>query len=86
MHRAHLRLELTPRFHTAVEQSWRGQVVEHRLLALGGVFGLVTLALASAAGYFRLDELTGGQYRRRLKLAALALIAAGGTAVGALIS
>src|SRR5262245_11721969 len=78
MYRAHLRLNLSPALRDALHASWHDQVVAHRLKELGGILGLTTLALATCAGYFRLDDLTRGQYRRRLKLAAASLIAAGG--------
>src|SRR5262245_10949767 len=77
MYRAHLRLTLSPGLRDALHASWHDQVVAHRLKELGGILGLATLALATFAGYFRLDDLTRGQYRRRLKLAAASLIAAG---------
>lgn len=77
MYRAHLQLELTQATRQALHESWHGQIVTHRLTVLGGLLGLVTMMLATSAGYFRLDDLTGGLYRRRLKLAAASLIAAG---------
>ena len=77
MYRAHLRLDVGPKLREAVHASWHDQVVAQRLTEIGGVFGLATLMLATFAGYFRLDSLTAGQYRRRLKLAAASLIAAG---------
>jgi len=77
MYRAHLQLELNSAVRRALHDSWHGQIVSHRLTVLGSMLGLVTLMLATSAGYFRLDDLTGGLYRRRLKLAAASLIAAG---------
>jgi hypothetical protein len=77
MYRAHLRLELNPALRKALHSSWNEQIVGHRLMELGGVLGLATLILATFAGYFRLDDWTGGKYRRRLKLAAASLFAAG---------
>lgn len=77
MYRAHLQLELTPATRQALHESWHGQIVTHRLTVLGSMLGLVTMMLATSAGYFRLDDLTGGLYRRRLKFAAASLIAAG---------
>jgi len=76
MYRAHLQLELNSALRQALHDSWHGQIVSHRLTVLGSMLGLVTMMLATSAGYFRLDDLTGGQYRRRLKLAAASLIAA----------
>jgi hypothetical protein len=79
MYRAHLKLDLgNPTLQTAVQRLWHSQVAEQRLVVLGTAAGLITLMLGAAAGFFRLDDLTGGQYRGRLKLAAASLIAAGG--------
>jgi hypothetical protein len=81
MFRAHLRLDVGPALRQALHASWHDQVVNHRLTELGGLLGLATLMLATAAGYFRLDDATAGQYRRRLKFAAAALISAGSLVV-----
>jgi hypothetical protein len=85
MYRAHLRLDFSPEFHGALQTAARGKVVEHRMLIFGGMLGLVTLMLGTAAGYFKLDDATAGAYRRRLKLAAGALIAAGGLATAQIL-
>ena len=81
MFRAHLRLDVGPDLRRALHASWHDQVVNHRLTELGGLLGLATMMLATAAGYFRLDDATAGQYRRRLKFAAAALISAGSLVV-----
>lgn len=78
MYRAHVRLDLDERLRDMLRASWHDRLVVHRLTWLGSLLGLVTMVFGSAHGYFRLDELTGGRYGRRLKLAAGALIAAGG--------
>src|SRR5262249_31756632 len=78
MYRAHLRLDMNSSLRKALQGSWNNQIVNHRLIELGGILGLATLTLASLAGYYRLDDATHGQYRRRLKLAAAALVSAGG--------
>lgn len=80
MYRAHLRLDFSPEFRDGLQQTWRGKAVSQRLVALGSVLGLATLMLGTAAVYFRLDDATQGAYRRRLKLAAVAMISAGSLA------
>lgn len=80
MYRAHLQLDYTQRLREELLSAWRTQAVEQRMKILGGLLGLVTLLLGTAAGYFRLDDMTGGQYRGRLKLAAAAIVAAAGLA------
>jgi hypothetical protein len=86
MYRAHLRLDVNPSLRNALHASWHDQIVNHRLTELGGLFGLATLMLATAAGYFRLDDATAGQYRRRLKFAAGALVAAGSLVVWQIVA
>jgi hypothetical protein len=78
MYRAHLRLNMNSALRKALHRSWDNEIVSHRLMGLGGILGLATLTLASFAGYLRLDDLTNGQFRGRLKIAAASLISAGG--------
>lgn len=86
MYRVHLWLDTTDsRLRDAVQKLWHSQVAEYRLILLGSAAGLMTLMLGAAAGYFRLDELTGGQYRGRLQLAAASLITAGGLVAATVI-
>jgi hypothetical protein len=85
MYLVHLRLNLNDRLRGSLQEAWRGQVVTQRLWMLGGGVGLMTLLLGTAAGYFRLDNLTGGKYRGRLKLAAASLIGAAGLVTGAVV-
>jgi hypothetical protein len=85
MYRAHLRLDVNSKLRDALHESWNEQLVKQRLTTLGSGLGVVTVLLASVAGYFRLNEMTQGQYRNRLKLAAVALIGAAGLGVLALV-
>ena len=81
INRVHLQIELSPELRKEIYPVWRAQVVQHRLWSLGGLFGLVTLILGTTAAYLRLDRQTSGTYRKRLKLAAVSLIVAGGVVV-----
>ena len=85
MYQAHLRLKLSPTVRDELKPIWRSQIVDRRLWVLGSLVGMVTLILATTATYFRLDAVTNGTYRRRLKLAAVSLIGAGGLIVGAIL-
>lgn len=84
MYRAHLRLDLNPKLRQALHASWNEQIVRQRLTMLGTGLGMITVVLAASAGYFRLNEMTHGQYGGRLKLAATAIIGAAGLGVLAL--
>ncbi|MGQ0634059.1 MAG: hypothetical protein ACT4QC_05600 [Planctomycetaceae bacterium] len=77
MYRAHVWLDYSERLRDALAAEWRGQLVEQRLIVLTSILGLVTLMLGTAAGYFRLDDLTGGRFRGRLKLAAATVVTSG---------
>lgn len=76
MYRAHLRLKLDASVRRAVHESWHEQIAQYRLKGFGGALGAVTLVLGTIAGYLKLDDLTSGQFRTRLKLAAAAVLAA----------
>jgi hypothetical protein len=86
--RAFVLISLSPEVRQQVYLTWREQIVERRLWAFGGggVFALATLIVGAGAGYLRLDTLSHGAYRRRLKLAAVSLIVAGGLAVAAVLA
>ncbi len=84
-YRAFFQVELSPRVRDRLQPIWREQIVSRRLRAIGLLLGFVTLMLATGAAYFRLDELTQGAYRGRLKLAAVSLTLAGGLVAWALL-
>lgn len=78
VYRLHQQLALSDDLPSELYPIWRDQIVGRRLWILGGLLGVATMILATAAIYLRLDASTGGTYRFRLKLAAVALIVACG--------
>lgn len=86
MYRVHARIDLNAQLADALQNFARDKTVDRRLMSLGGLLGLVTLMLGTAASYFRLDDATNGAYRKRLKLAAVALIAAASLAATRVIA
>jgi len=84
-YRAYCQVELSPALRSQLFPYWREEIVGRRLWSLGGLAGLLTLTFGTVAAYFRLDERTSGHYRRRLKLAAVSIIAAGGLAAAMLL-
>lgn len=70
-------LELTPILNQRLLPSWQKLTVQHRLWALCTGLGILTLITGTMATYLRLDRMTAGAYRGRLKLASLSIIAAG---------
>ncbi len=85
VYRGYQQIELSPAVFTQLLSSWKDQVLPARLEELGAIAALLTLTFATGAAYFRLDDRTHGRYRRRLKLAAVAIIGAGAAAAAALI-
>ncbi len=85
VYRAYDQVELSPRVRSRVFPFWKDEIVSRRIWALGGLAGLLTLTFATLATYFRLDARTSGLHRRRLKLATVCVIAAGGFAAATLL-
>jgi hypothetical protein len=85
VYQAYEQVELSPAVRKKILPLWRNQIVEKRIWALGGLAGLLTLTFGTLAAYFRLDQRTSGLYRRRLKLAAVSVIAAGGMAAATML-
>ena len=78
MYVVHLQVELSPKVRDVLFPYWREQIVTQRLWMIGGLVGLLTFMTGTLAAYFRLDTLSGGAYRNRLKFAAVALIVSAG--------
>jgi hypothetical protein len=85
VYRAYDQVELSPHVRAQLFPFWKDQIVDRRIEALSGLTGLLTLTFATLAAYFRLDDRTSGLYRRRLKFAAVCVIAAGGLAATTLL-
>jgi len=73
-----LQLELSPEGRKLIYPVWRDRIVGHRLWILGRVLLLLTGILVTATLYFRLDARSDGQFRLRLKLAAVVAVVAFG--------
>lgn len=85
MHRLHLQVELSSSVREKLKEPWQASMVEHRLVTLAAMIGLITLFLGTTASYFRLDTATHGQYRGRLKVAAASMAVAGTAAASMII-
>ena len=57
------------------------ELVQHRLVTLGGSLGFVLICLAAISGYIRADEATKGYYTNRLRMLAAAGVGAAGVIV-----
>jgi len=77
VYRQHVLLKLSPELREMYYPFWKNAAANHRLVALGTIVGMITLLLGTMTAYLRLDQMTVGAYRGRLKLASLSLITAG---------
>jgi hypothetical protein len=77
-YRVHLLLDLSKSGQRLLYPVWEQHLVHSRLWVLGGWLGMLTLISGTIAAYLRLDDLTNGMYRLRLKFAATSLIVSGG--------
>jgi hypothetical protein len=78
VYRAYEQVELSPAVYALLIANWKEEVVPWRLELLASCVALLTLTFGTGAAYFRLNERTRGQYRGRLGLAAVTVIATGG--------
>jgi hypothetical protein len=73
--------DLSPRRRAELVEAYTHELVQHRLLTLGGSLGFVLICLAAVSGYIRADEATKGYYTNRLRMLAAAGVGAAGVIV-----
>jgi hypothetical protein len=73
--------DLSPRRRAELVDAYTHELVQHRLLTLGGSLGFVLICLAAVSGYIRADEATKGYYTNRLRMLAAAGVGAAGVIV-----
>ncbi len=78
MYKVYWQVELSPEVRQELSGSWKKSMATQRAWLLGGLLALLTLISVSFAAYFHLDRRSQGTHRFRLKLAATALMTAGG--------
>jgi hypothetical protein len=81
MYTAKLRVDASPARMADLAQTYRRQVVNRRMAALGGALAFVLVCLGVVSGYIRADEATRGYYTNRLRMLAAAGVGAAGVAI-----
>ena len=66
MYEAELKADFSPERRDTLVKAYHREVVQHRLVSLGGILGFVLICLAAVSGYIRADEATKGYYTNRL--------------------
>ena len=85
MYKVYWQVELSPEVRQKLSGTWKQEIATQRAWLVGIVLALLTLISASFAAYFHLDQKSNGAHRFRLKLAATALMTAGGLGVLAVL-
>jgi hypothetical protein len=76
-----VKADFSPRRRAELVATYNRELVQHRLMTLGGSLGFVLICLAAISGYIRADEATKGYYTNRLRLLAAAGVGAAGVIV-----
>jgi hypothetical protein len=75
---ATLTVDTSPQRRKALIEVYNRQLVERRLVSLGGTLAFILICLAAISGYIRADEATKGYYTNRLRMLAAAGVGASG--------
>jgi hypothetical protein len=78
---AHLKAKAPPELRAQLVDTYNRELVQHRLMTLGGTLAFVLTCLAAISGYIRADEATKGYYTNRLRMVAAAGVGAAGVIV-----
>ncbi len=81
LYTAVLSADFSPARRAELVAMYNRELLQHRLLNLGGALGFVLICLAAISGYIRADEATKGYYTNRLRLLAAAGVGAAGVIV-----
>lgn len=81
LHVAELKVDTSPERRAQLVKTYERQVVQKRLVTLGGALGFVLICLGVVSGYIRADEATKGYYTNRLRLLAAGGVGAAGVII-----
>jgi hypothetical protein len=81
LYEAHLLLDVSAEKRSQFTESYKRQLLQRRMVLLGGALGFVLVCLAAISGYIRADEVTRGYYTNRLRLLAAGGVGAAGVAI-----
>jgi hypothetical protein len=86
LYEAQLRVDDSQERRAQLVNVYNRELVERRLMTLGGALAFILACLAAVSGYIRTDEATKGYYTNRLRMLAAAAIGAAGMAIYHLVS
>jgi len=83
---AELKFDDSPERRAQLVDVYNRELVERRLMTLGGTLVFVLICLGAVSGYIRTDEATKGYYTNRLRMLAAAGIGAAGVVIYQLVA
>jgi hypothetical protein len=86
LYKAELTADFSPMRRAGLVDAYNHELINRRLLSLGGTLGFVLICLAAISGYIRADEATRGYYTNRLRMLAAAGVGAAGVIVYRLVA
>jgi hypothetical protein len=86
LYEAELRYDSSPQRRAQLVEVYNRELVQHRLITLGGSLSFVLVCLGALSAYIRSDEATKGYYTNRLRLLAAAGIGAAGVVIYRLVA
>jgi hypothetical protein len=81
VYEATLKAYFSERARAGIVGAYHRELVQKRLVLLGGLLAFVLVCLGALSGYIRADEATKGYYTTRLRLAAAAGVGAAGVLI-----
>ncbi len=73
-----LKVNFSPERRATLVGAYTRELIQHRLVTLGGALTFVLIGLGAVSGYIRADEATKGYYTNRLRMVAAAGVGAAG--------
>jgi hypothetical protein len=81
LYEAELRVDVSPERLASFTETYKHQLVQRRMVFLGGALAFVLTCLGAVSGFIRADEATKGYYTNRLRLLAAAGVGAAGVVI-----
>jgi hypothetical protein len=86
VYEAELTIDDSPQHRVRLVEVYNRELVQRRLVALGGTLAFILICLGAISGYIRTDEATKGYYTNRLRLLAAGAVGAAGVVIYQLVA
>jgi hypothetical protein len=85
VYEAELTIDNSPQRRAQLIEVYSRELVQRRLVGMGGTLAFILICLGAISGYIRTDEATKGYYTNRLRMVAAAAIGAAGVVIYQLV-